>query len=97
MCSWVHSAWSCLKNRRITRLSLSPIQRLIRSTRMLWCCWMKRAADWALAVREVRPRAAIARARGVRLPTEIEWELAATFDDAGGEKRIARWFGRSCA
>ena len=55
MCSAVQSACIWRRNGRITRLSLSPIQRLMRSAMMFWCCWMKRAADCALAVRDGQP------------------------------------------
>jgi iron(II)-dependent oxidoreductase len=34
---------------------------------------------------------AFVRARGLRLPSEVEWELAATFDHSAGVKRAWPW------
>jgi iron(II)-dependent oxidoreductase len=65
--------------------------------------WLPGGRERTLAgVRELPPQCpvvhvshheadAFARARGLRLPSEVEWELAATYDPAGGSKLAWPW------
>jgi len=61
--------------------------------------WLQRRADGARALDPAEPvvhvswfeAAAFARAHGARLPTEVEWEKAATWDQQTGEARAYPW------
>jgi iron(II)-dependent oxidoreductase len=61
--------------------------------------WMTRVMDREIAVDPSHPvchvcwyeAEAFARFAGKRLPTEIEWEVAASWDPAGGAKRLYPW------